>query len=518
MEALSRGGSGAEVADLLKGLRARGVRLWEEHGRLRYVAPKGVITPRDIYALKSWSQKILAQLRHPTDLDSDLANSRLWYAPLSYTQLARWNAFDLRHRKSLRQIASAIHLQGCLNGSALRESVAIVAAHHDALRTRIVIRDGVPEQQISQASAPTLQEMVITDQRDGVKAESSWELEQCVLETVDVLNDPLVCVRLLKTSDYESLLIVAMEHSIADTMSLSILLRDLFTAYRALDRNELVSLPKVEQQFWAYAKAQKAREQRWLESHHSYWSHRLLGGTGVRFPQASGGAPGVGGWGIAPVCLSSECVAAFRSSCVSRRTTLSLGIFSVFAALILRWSGLQNGVLQFQSNGRFGKEVENTIGFFASALYLRLDLHANDRLADLLVRVTQEYCAAHEHADLSYFEAQPLRPPFIDAVCFNWIPRDGDLSIDSTAHGGIDGGIACRAIPIVEPWLKGLNVDGEPIVLLRETDVGISGGIYFPMSRFDPDSIWKLGAIFERWVVECTRSPDQRLSELELGA
>ena len=507
--------SGQRVASLLKGLRARGVRIWEEDGRLRYTARKGVITAGDVDALKLSRREIIAALRHSVRTGEDLVEVDVWQAPLTYTQFARWNTFDLAHRRSLRQVVSAIHLRGHLNCCALRDAIAAIGAHHDALRTRITIHNGMPEQQVCAANTLVLKERDIKRYGDDEQADLCEEIERCVLETVSVLDDPLACVQLLKVADGEHILVVAMEHLIADAVSMNILLRDLFTAYRQFDKNERVSLPVIDLQFWAYATTQRASEQQWLQSHQGYWAEHFRGLTSVHFSRRHCQERSVRGWGTVSVHLDVALVVAFRSLCALHRTTLSLGIFSLFSALALRWCGLHIGVLQFQSDGRFSTQVNNTIGFFATALYLQVRLHDSDSVGDLLDRVTREYCAAYEHADSSYFEARQPRPSFTDAVCFNWLPRDTGFESRSISSSG--GELQCQAIPVLERWLGGLRVDGEPTLLLHETADGVFGGIHFPLHQFESDAIQKFGATFERWVCSCARAPDQRISQMELA-
>src|SRR5689334_20659913 len=70
------------------------------------------------------------------------------HAPLSFTQLSHWHLGALAERRSVRQIVSATQLQGRLNAQALQRSLDELVRRHEALRTRIVLREGVPLQEV----------------------------------------------------------------------------------------------------------------------------------------------------------------------------------------------------------------------------------------------------------------------------------------------------------------------------------------------------------------------------------
>jgi hypothetical protein len=55
---------------------------------------------------------------------------------------------------------------------------------------------------------------------------------------------------------------------------------------------------------------------------------------------------------------------------------------------VSRWCNTPDFVIKYQSDGRVGPELQNTVGYFASELYLRIGLLEDDSVVDLLNRVT----------------------------------------------------------------------------------------------------------------------------------
>src|SRR5262249_7763103 len=155
-------------------------------------------------------------------------------------------------------------------------------------------------------------------------------------------------------------------------------------------------------QFVDYAGRQRAEHSQWLDEHVGYWRDRLGGCRRLRFPEeCDAQAPVRSGWGIVPLRIGGDLRRLLNQWSKSQRTTLVISVFTAYIALVLRWCGTSEAVFQFQSDGR-DPETVNTIGCFTSVLYLRVALHEEDRFADLLQRVTQEYCSAYEHADSAY--------------------------------------------------------------------------------------------------------------------
>ena len=78
---------------LVQELRRRGVRLWEEEGRLRWRSAKGVMTPALTEALRQQKERILATLAEPTSTTdlfawaTELAKERTTLTePVSYLE------------------------------------------------------------------------------------------------------------------------------------------------------------------------------------------------------------------------------------------------------------------------------------------------------------------------------------------------------------------------------------------------------------------------------------------------
>lgn len=513
--------SADRTADVLGSVCKKGVKLWSENGKLHYRAPKGALTQEEIECLRASRGRIVALLEGTADTQT-IAEPRLEprpqlaCAPLAFSQLAHWNLYQLSRRRAIRQIASAMRLRGRLDVGALQKGLAEILCRHDALRTRIVVVDGVPVQQSSGPADCELRVDDLTTTSGSVReAEVIRIIEQHVLEPIDVGVGPLFGARLLRLRDNEHVLIMAMEHMISDAFSMGILLRDLFTAYVKAVKGHAFSLPAIPVQFADYAVWQRNAQRSWIQEHGKYWNERVAGCQRLRFPEDQNlQTASHEGWGVVPLKIGRELKAELREWCRLRRTTLVMSVFTAYVGLVLCWCDVSEAMVQYVTDGRISPKIENTIGFFASTLYLRIGLLEDDSFVDLMNRVTGEYCQAHEHADSSYMAAQVPRPEFTRNPLFNWVP-DGS-KIDLSALDASEDAITCSPIRFAHPMLKELALDHEPVTLLYDTDDEVVGDVHFSLNRFSVDTMERFGRNFLMFVGALLREPEGRVKDIFL--
>lgn len=509
------------IADVLGNLRKKGVSLWSNNGQLHYRAPQGVLTQDEIERLSTCKPHLIALLERASVAQSapPMREPRphLDRAPLAFSQLAHWNLYQLRERRAIRQIASATRLAGRIDIAALRKCVAELVRRHAALRTRIVVSDAIPTQQIAKSACNIALEVIdLADLSEPSReAEVYRRIEGLILEPIDVTVDPLFEVELLRLREDEHVLLVAMEHMISDAFSMSILLRELFTAYTQALQGRDFALPAIPVQFADYAAWQCNTRDSWIEKHGVYWSVHLRGCQRCRFPADEYLAtdPRLG-WGTVRVQIAKEWKTQLREWCRLRHTTLVMSVFTAYAALVLRWCNVSDTVIQYQSDGRISAAIENALGYFASPLYLRLELREGDNFVDLLRRVIEEYCKACEHADHSYIAAQVPAPEFTRNSCFNWVPQGTKRELS-----GLDGSeyaITCCPVSFVHPMLKSLETDAEPFILLYETEREITGDVCFKRSQLSTSTMERFGRNFVLFIETLLTQPEERVRSIGL--
>jgi Condensation domain/TubC N-terminal docking domain len=521
MNLVNRAESSGRIADVLGAVRQKGVRLWAENGQLRFKAPKGALTQQEVERIQLSKEEIIALLEQATALghaEPPLEpRADRTSAPLAFSQLAHWHLYQLSERPAFRSVACATRLRGLLDLDALERSLAFIVRRHEALRTQIILRDGVLTQHISEpADSPIEVDDLSAVPANEREEEIQGRVEEFIRRPIQVAKDPLLGLRLLRLAHNEHVLIVAMEHMISDGFSRNIFVRELLSAYRQAVQGQAFCLPEVPIQFADYAAWQRSAEAAWVEKHGRYWQERMCGCARQRFPAdplVAGNSRA--GWGIVPLHIGKDLKGQLTEWCRIRRTTLVMSVFTAYAALVLRWCDVTDTVIQFEIDGRVSPKVQNTIGYFASALPLRIVLRDEDRLIDLLSRVMEEYCKALEHDDASYLEAQVPRPEYTRNSCFNWLPQ-GPKS-EPVAQNEFKAALTATPVSLApRPILKNIERDIEPMVgfIEREEEIGVL--VQFPCSRFSEQTMERFGRNLLGFIRALLRYPEGRVKDLVL--
>lgn len=436
--------------------------------------------------------------------------------PLSFAQLYRWHCLPQEERP-FRQLARAMRLHGLVDIALFNASVAHAVQRHEALRSRIIVLNQTPVQEVAEFADYELERVdlttLTTDQREEQVQRS---IERLIEEPIDLAAGPLFGARMLRLQADEHVFMVALHWLIADGFSMNLLMRDIFDAYLQLSARGAATLPAVPVQLADYAVWQRKAQPAWQERHVQYWNDRMAGCRRVGFPFAIT-HPGAGEYGAAtvPVRIDGELTAQLREWCRAHQTTLVMGAFTAYAALVLRWCGVTDAVLRFQTNGRTQPQVQNTIGVFASILNLRLRLLDADCFGDLLQRVTLEYCNAAEHADASRVDAQLPRLEFTYNSVFNWVPSQAKHELAAATQS--QGALTCSPVAFSNPLLSRFDSDDEPSILLSDTDAGIAGDVYFSLNRFPKEVIERFARNFSLFVTCMVSQPQRRVQDIELS-
>lgn len=310
-----------------------------------------------------------------------------------------------------RNVNLAVRINGPLNVDDLRQSLQQLAGRHDALRTHIALIDGTPTQIIE--GQPDVH-LDITDL--GTAGESAAEaaarelLQQFVNESIDCEKDPLFACKLLRLGPRAHVFALALEHLIADTVSLAILRRELELIYAHVSIGTSPPLSPLPLQFADYSQWLHDTQAERTRLHWPWWSRRLAGAKRVRLPRD--------GTGLQSTKLSLAQRQIFFGSSLSNelrqvsrsvRIPVALCVLALYMTVVLRWSGENDLTLPFSVHGRPVPQLEHAIGWFAYALFLRLQYSDEDTLLNILKRMGDEYCSAYAHQDMGLVQAtRPL--------------------------------------------------------------------------------------------------------------
>jgi Condensation domain. len=155
--------------------------------------------------------------------------------PLSPLQEGLWYLDSLDPGNPAYVLYIAVRLSGRVDLAALRGAVAAVVARHEALRTAVVARAGVPEQVVLDHVDCDVTVDDLTDRPADTREQAAVALVQAEVETgFDLDRAPLMRVRLIRLDEAEHVLALCLHHIVADERSLGIVLGEILTGYQRI--------------------------------------------------------------------------------------------------------------------------------------------------------------------------------------------------------------------------------------------------------------------------------------------
>ncbi len=400
-----------KVGEFLAYLKGLDIKLWLEGEKLRFQAPKGVMTPEIKEEIAAKKPEILAFLKAakiPTNaVDLEIIPvSRDQDLPLSFAQQRLWFLQQLSPDSHSYNLLDALRLEGNLNLLALEQSLSELIRRHEILRTTFPMVEGQPIQRIAPPSPVSLP---LQDLQNLSKNEQTEHLQEIAiafsLKPFDLAKESLVQFKLLKLGSQEYVLLLKMHHIIYDGWSLSIFFGELSQLYEAFVRGLPSPLPELSIQYADFAVWQR----QWLtgevlDRQLNYWQKQLQDAPNILELPTDYPRPPIPSFrGDGQVFrLNRDLTQRLKRLSQESGATLFMTLLAAFFVLISRYSGQLDVLVGSPIANRNSSAIEKLMGFFANTLALRGDLGGNPSFLELLERVKQTTLSAYAHQDLPF--------------------------------------------------------------------------------------------------------------------
>ena len=432
----------------------------------------------------------------PADIPLSFAQERIWFV-------------DRLQQDSSYNIPVAFSLRGQIDVDALEKALTRIVARHEALRTRIVLRDGRPVQEVLPPSPIALPRLDLTavdsDQRDFAIQEN---LVQLAARRFDLAADAPVEMRLIQLETEHHVFAAVIHHVAFDGWSAGIFFRELTALYSAFvqDRSDQLSLPSLQ-----YADFSIWQRRQDYKDDLDYWLEELRGiPPASELPRSSLLLRDTAYVGSVGLKVDSSLYADLSRLALLQGASLFMVLHAAFAHLLARWNGQQDVVIGTVVANRNRSELESVIGCFVNTIPLRTTFEGLESFEQLLSRVRDKDLAAFAHQDVPLEQlVQALHPersvdrtPIFQVllVLENTPPVAGELP-------GLE--IGALSIPVQAPQF-------DLTLSLSERDSTLSGGFEFAAQRFSPEDIGRFARQFERLLRSITNDPSQHLSQISV--
>ncbi|GGS23765.1 non-ribosomal peptide synthetase [Streptomyces humidus] len=405
-------------------------------------------------------------------------------------------------------------IRGPLDRDLLIKALHLLAARHEALRTRLVPCEGSALQVVDPPDTGfpvTFEDL--TGLPDG--AERFTRIRREVEGTPFRLGEePMARGCLTALRPHHHVLILVVHHIVFDGWSRSLLLRELGLAYSALQRGQDVLLPELTWQYSDYTRWQWE----WMSGdepapHADYWTSALAGAPAVTSLPADRPRPPEQDFrgDRLPMTVDEDLTRALRALASDNDVSLYATVLTGWSLLLSLLSGQDDVVVGSPTSNRRRGDVEGLIGFFVNTLALRADLSGSPSVREALKRVNQRIRDALTHVDLPFERVVELVNPPRSPAC---------TALFQTMLAWVPSMRRELELPGLEVELRDdfAHVPAKFDLVLALADEGprLTGEIDYAVALFDRATIERCVRQFLRVLRLMTEQPDARIADLTL--
>ncbi|MBW4575234.1 MAG: amino acid adenylation domain-containing protein [Aphanothece sp. CMT-3BRIN-NPC111] len=433
--------------------------------------------------------------------------------PLSFAQQRLWFLDQMEPGNPFYNIPTAVRLKGRLNVVALEQSFNEIIKRHEGLRTTFTTVEGKPVQAIAPSLSLTLP---VVDLRDLPQTQQEQKVQLLVTQEAQIpfnlMQGPLLRVRLLQLSHAEYVMLFTTHHIVSDIWSTGVLIREVATLYSGFCAGSPSSLPQLPIQYADFA----VWQQQWLsgevlETQLNYWKQHLNRLPMLQLP-TDRPRPAVATFQGAQqsFVLSKALTEALKALSQREGVTLFMTLLAAFKVLLHRYTGQDDIPVGSPIANRNREEIEGLIGFFVNTLVLRTDLSDNPSFRELLGRVREVTLGAYAHQDLPFEKlVEELQP-------------DRNLSYNPLFQVVFQlQNAPMPALELPDLSLSVLDIHNHTAKVdlhlsLGETNEGLSGAFEYSTDLFDAATIARMLSHFQNLLEGIVANPDRSLLDLPL--
>lgn len=445
---------------------------------------------------------------------------RSGYLPLSFAQERLWFLDQLAPGNRVFNMSLPLRIQGHLDLDVLHAALNVLVARHEVLRSRFVVVDGVPRQQVGSAQPVELEVHDVSG--PGARDRARAVTEEVLSLPFDLSSGRLLRFRLVRLAEEDHVLFAVVHHAVCDVWSLEVIRRDVMTAYRAMAAGKKPDLLSLTVQYGDFASWQRS----WLspgqvESRLGWWREYLKDAPLVIDLPADHPRPASAtyravsrGFGV-----NAETSRGVQRLAEKKSSTLFMVLLSAFAAVIARWSGQEDLLIGIPMAGRPRPELEKLVGLFLNTVPVRVRLDGDPTFGDLVLRVRQAVIGGLAHQDVPFealvedFAPQRdlSRSPLVQ-IAFQFV------NIPPARHADAHADDAARATLAVDQW----DVRRQPSapfdlsMRMSPLDGELEGEVVLASDLFDSASAARVRDWMLRVLDRVAADESCRLSELPL--
>ncbi len=444
--------------------------------------------------------------------------------PLSFAQRRLWFIDQFQPQSALYNIPVLLRFDA-LDLGTLERTVEELLRRHEVLRTRFVLIEGEPHQEVLDVP-PAAIEGIDLDASDLTpygerQAAFNERVQELVRRPFDIDRGPHHRIAVIRAGAGEQLLVLVLHHIVADGWSTSLLLRELLTIYQAFAAGRPSPLPEPVLQYADFAAWQRSNAgSEELVRDLEYWRATLADFPALLELPIDRQRPAVQSFrGAARTFeIGATATNGLVALCQEAGATLFMGLLAVFAVLLKRSTRQDDLLIGSPIANRLFPEVEGLLGPFANTVVFRVDTSGEPTFRELLARVRETTLGAFAHQSLPFErlveELHPERDlgrsPIFQVL---FVLQNTDLTPRAADSGAQETRDAAPPLEVDTGTAK-----FDLTISLQETSRGLTGMLEYATDLFDASTAERMVEHFEILLQGAAARPDDPIWRLPLLA
>ncbi len=429
--------------------------------------------------------------------------------PLSYSQERVWSVARLTSESPVDNVPLGFRILGDFNIQVFEQSVSALIQRNEILRTTCIANNHKATQAVMSVFTPWIEVINLCE------LPKTERLENAIKKATEISQLPFNLTQdvLLRTAIFclgeKDFVVLLVAHQFAtDGLSFRFLLQDLAALYKAIQADNLSTLPDQAIQYADFS----AWQRQWFTnemfaSQIQYWKQQLSGAPSqLRLPvYQSCSFPTYEG-AYKSFELSAQHSSKLRAVCGEQGVTVFMAFLALFQTVLHRCTLEKDICIGTLISNRNRPEIEQLLGNFSNNLLLRTTFSKGLTFSDVLAKVRETTIEAYNNQDLAFQDLAKIAEN---------IPKFQVLLIlrNSTTAQNL-------VLPNLE--ISDISIDlglTRMELGLDLTDDGknpVFGKLEYKTELFKSDTIEKLIKNFQVLLENLIENPNQEISDIHL--
>ncbi|MCY7858964.1 non-ribosomal peptide synthetase [Bacillus sonorensis] len=311
---------------------------------------------------------------------------------LSSAQKRMYVLQQMDRESTVYHMPEVLMITGRLDRTRLEQAFNGVIARHESLRTRFILLEGEPVQQVLEDASFRL------SYRSGSEEKADRWLRSFV-RPFDLSEAPLLRAEVMTLSDNRHLLAIDIHHIIADGITVSLLINELGMLYNG------AQLQPLKLHYKDYAVWQNKRMQTEdYRKQEAYWLEKLSGELPLLELPADKPRPALQSFAGDTVEATADLKLKRKLDQLAAESgsTLYMVLLSAYQALLARYSGQDDIIVGSPIVGRQHSGLENIAGMFVNTLALRGHPHGDKTFKQFIQEIKETALGAFERQEVQF--------------------------------------------------------------------------------------------------------------------